>query len=782
MPKKLLSIAVLSLLTLSSPFISSDVFAYTYDGQTADVTKVKEDASGLVVQNNSDLHVSGDLSPDTGYRSGDPVGYNCVTYHIGAYGIRNLPDGIDASVAKEIIQSLKDGTWNKVNSDYPGLNIHVTNLKDSGRGGSNPFWEGNDISVEAANRFNYENLSAARQAELDGFLNLVNSNDDLIYVNGRWATAGKCGGEVFTNWKDFVGGEDVYTITNPIWNSTGDAEITIDDSQVIVDGNSSTSEAVNVQNNSFLMVNKDASYGSLTVENSDVEIGNNLTVQKNGLNVDKNSSISVANTLTVEEGPLNMEKGSTLDTSVLQVNNPGETSTIGSDTNILGNLGIDGTLSGVKNAVEDTDATNLGQVKDMIAEQGSEFDEKLDNKANVDASNVDAETWGKVIATGKVEEGDVRAVSGDTLYRVLKDNNESINNQLAEKADRDLSNITESGKQVIRDTVQGDMDKKADKSYVDEKFSEKADKSYVDTQLDAKADKAYVEKELNQKANVDASNIEGHEKDWADKLGVGKVEQGNQYLVTGDTVYSTVNKMIDETSLVKSDGSIIAVGKNDTATKVDISGPSGNRVLTGVTTDASDSSSAANVGYVNDVASSLSGNMDAKLQGLESSLTGQINQAGAQAAALANLDYLPYEEGEGKYNFAIGVGNYGSSTSTALGMKYYANRNFSWNISTTLGDSKNMVGGGISMRFGPSAKKHKQVVDTQEDKAKIAQLEMQVSALMKRLDDMSQSLKPQASIPPRAVDVPRSEGQSYGPVQFVDYSELDTLLDSMYSY
>ena len=1012
MSKKMLGIAIFSLLASSLPFANFDVSAYTYNNNTATVKKIKEDANNLVISNGSNIHVTGDLKPNTGYHSGNPVSYNCVTYYIGKLGIRNLPEGISADVASDIIQSIKDGNWNDINKNYPGLNIHVTNLTGTGwiYPDSGPL---DDVSVEYANRFNYENASPERKAEMDAFLGKVNAADDLVYVNGHWTTRGKCGASILSNWHDFVGGEDVYTITNPIWNITGDAGMTIDNSELTVDGNSSTSKAVGVQNNSTLVVDGDASYGSLTVDNSDVSVGNNLTVKSNGLTVKGKSNVSVEDTLTLTEGALKMEKGSTLNTTVLKASNTnGETSTIGSDTHIEGNLTIDGKLSGVQDATEDTDATNYGQVRDMLADQSSETDEKLttkanldasnigtnlkdgnveasykdqqknlnqwgsalgtgtvskdsgqlitgntiynevrpstdgtyiskdkttgdnlssidsqvtdntaniskntediknlkdlsnisnkgketikdlakgsvkvvagnnttvsvgedgegnktyavnvsnetirnalqddldqkadktdldklkdslkdyttksdveksleskadkdyvdselkkkadtdlgnitdegkqvikdtvqgdlDLKANADASNVDANVWGEKLATGKIEEGDVRAVSGDTLYKALKDTNKNVGTIMTDKANRNLDNITDEGKQVIRDTVKGDMDKKADISYVDDKLSTKADTTYVDKKLDTKADKDYVDSELSTKANVDASNITGHEKDWADKLGVGKVEKGNQYLVTGDSVYNSVNEMIDKSSLVKSDGNTITVGKDDSASKVDISGKNGNRVLTGVSTDVTDATSATNVGYVNDVASSLQTGMDSKLNGLESKMTGQINTAGAQAAAMANLSYLPYEEGEGKYTFAAGVGNYGDKTATALGLKYYSSRDFSWNVSTTLGDDKNMVGAGVSLRFGPSSKKR--VYDNKADKAKIEALEKQLQALTSRLDAVEKAPKEQAVLivpDVESISEDPNEDGNPNPSQFVDYSDIDSLLDS----
>ena len=439
MSKKMLGIAIFSLLASSLPLLNADVSAYTYDNNTVTVKKVKEDANNLVISNGSNVYVTGDLTPNTGYHSGNPVSYNCVTYYRGKLAIRNLPEGISADAAQDIIQSIKDGNWNEINKNYPGLNVHVTDITNSGLGGYFGDESRPNISVAASYKYNYENLSDAQKAGLDAFLKEVNDNDDLAYVNGHWITRGKIGAGVYTNWKDFVSGEDVYTVTTPIWNVTGDAGMTIDNSELTVDGNSSTSKAVGVQNNSTLVVDGDASYGSLTVDNSDVSVGNNLTVKSNGLTVKGKSNVSVEDTLTLTEGALKMEKGSTLNTTVLKASNTnGETSTIGSDTHIEGNLTIDGKLSGVQDATEDTDATNYGQVRDMLADQSSETDEKLTTKANLDASNIgtnlkdgnveasykdqqkNLNQWGSALGTGTVSKDSGQLITGNTIYNEVR--------------------------------------------------------------------------------------------------------------------------------------------------------------------------------------------------------------------------------------------------------------------------------------------------------------------------------------------------------------------------
>ena len=64
MSKKMLGIAIFSLLASSLPLLNADVSAYTYDNNTVTVKKVKEDANNLVISNGSNVHVTGDLTPN----------------------------------------------------------------------------------------------------------------------------------------------------------------------------------------------------------------------------------------------------------------------------------------------------------------------------------------------------------------------------------------------------------------------------------------------------------------------------------------------------------------------------------------------------------------------------------------------------------------------------------------------------------------------------------------------------------------------------------------------
>ncbi len=325
---------------------------------------------------------------------------------------------------------------------------------------------------------------------------------------------------------------------------------------------------------------------------------------------------------------------------------------------------------------------------------------ELDGKANADASNVADHTaeWGAAIGTGKVEAGNGELVTGDTVYNAVKD-----------KADTDLGNLTEEGKDFIGDIAQ-----------------------------------EALQDDLDGKANIDASNIETDK--WADKLGTGTITAGDTNLVTGDTVYDAI-KDLGSNSLVTSDGNTISVGKNDSATVIDISkhngdGSTENRVITGIETDANDMSSAANVGYVNQSVGQLATDLNRGLSELDS----RMKKGVAGAAALAALNPLDYDP-ENKLNFAAGVGSYKGESATALGMFYRPNENVMFSLGASIGNGENMWNAGITFNLDkPSASTSKAAMaraiktmaaendaleaKTAEQDAKIALLTEQVEALL----------------------------------------------------
>lgn len=389
----------------------------------------------------------------------------------------------------------------------------------------------------------------------------------------------------------------------------------------------------------------------------------------------------------------------------------------------------------------DTNLTNLSEAgkeaikntvkADLMGKADTSYvDEKVKDKVNTSdftaiKDKVDAH---ETALAAKADKSYVDAAVKKATEGVATDVN------VANKADKDLGNLSEAGKNVIKETMKDDLAAKADKTYVDgalatkadrkdlsdlsAKVDGKADKTYVDgvlatkadkkdlsdlgAKVDGKADKADVEKlgqnvsELKAgKADANASNIDAAA--YTNKLNTGKVEDGNKGLVSGGAVWNAIKDVKNNTGAgwVKVNGDTVAIASDAGATKVSVAGLKGDRVLTGVKTDEKDASSAANVGYVNSTAVSLTDSMNA----MNSKLSGDIKNAGAVGAALAGLHHLDYDP-DNKLDVAVAAGNYRGKSATAMGLFYQPNEMMMVSAGATIGADDNAYNVGLSFKVG----------------------------------------------------------------------------------
>lgn len=392
-----------------------------------------------------------------------------------------------------------------------------------------------------------------------------------------------------------------------------------------------------------------------------------------------------------------LQKGANIDKAAWQ-------SSLGDGKNAAGNTGL---ITG------DT----LHQALQGISTTGTVY--KAGKHITIDNDNTI-----RVNTDGKVAAGDTGIVTGGQVQEAINKATEGIatNANIANKADKNLSNLSDAGKTVIKNTMMEELAGKADKSYVDaavKKATEgvatdanvanKADKDLANLSeagknviketmkddLAAKADKTYVDGALATKAAADASNIDAAA--YTNKLNTGKVEDGNKGLVSGGAVWNAIKDVKNSTGAgwVKVNGDTVAIASDAGATKVSVAGKNGDRVLTGVKTDEKDASSAANVGYVNSTAISLTDSMNA----MNSKLSDDIKNAGAVGAALAGLHHLDYDP-DNKLDVAVAAGNYRGKSATAMGLFYQPNEMMMVSAGATIGADDNAYNVGLSFKVG----------------------------------------------------------------------------------
>ena len=124
------------------------------------------------------------------------------------------------------------------------------------------------------------------------------------------------------------------------------------------------------------------------------------------------------------------------------------------------------------------------------------------------------------------------------------------------------------------------------------------------------------------------------------------------------------------------------------------------RQITGVAAGTEDTD-AVNVAQLKKVAS-IADERITVLDGKVGTLDTRLNRAAAGAAALAALHPLDFDP-EDKWDIAAGIGNYKNATAAAVGLFYRPNERTMLNLGWTMGDNRNMVNGGFSIKLGSGA-------------------------------------------------------------------------------
>ena len=262
-----------------------------------------------------------------------------------------------------------------------------------------------------------------------------------------------------------------------------------------------------------------------------------------------------------------------------------------------------------------------------------------------------------------------------------------------------------------------------------------------------------------------AVNVEGN----------GKVASGDTGLISGGTLYNEVHVNTDGTYIKSkdSDGKDMTVAQNlsalDTglkttsdlihmndkgdiqiggsskATKIDVNGKDGGRVITGVVTDAQDASSAANVGYVNGVTAANTQQIYRDMNSAYGRLNSNINKAAAGSNALAALHPLDYDPDD-KADFAVGYGHYRNANAAAVGAFYHPNENTMVNVGVSLGNGDPGFNAGVSFKVGRGGAGHEAMSKTEMAKV-INSQSKEIDALKKdnadkdkRIDALEQKM------------------------------------------
>ena len=181
----------------------------------------------------------------------------------------------------------------------------------------------------------------------------------------------------------------------------------------------------------------------------------------------------------------------------------------------------------------------------------------------------------------------------------------------------------------------------------------------------------------------------------------GKVENGNTKIVSGNTVYHETH--------VKNDGNYVKK-ENSAGDNLTILDKQVGKNTTNITN---------------------LGNTINNLNGKLGTLDNRISKVGAGAAALAALHPLDFDPHD-KWDIAAGFGNYRNASAAAVGFFYRPNERTMMSLGWTMGDDRNMLNAGISVKLGRGD------VYTRYSKVEMAN---RIEAQNKRINDMESELE-----------------------------------------
>lgn len=391
----------------------------------------------------------------------------------------------------------------------------------------------------------------------------------------------------------------------------------------------------------------------------------------------------------------------------------------GTQTVINGGVTFDhtGKITNVKAGEADTDAVNVGQLKDYVAANDThiksgdyvvgEVTDSTGNKSqgvSMDIVNKEGNVTGTVTITDVAKASDVGNVNdiaddlkngGEGKTTVVEAVN-NLNNKLDTKVGDLQYSKVEKGDIADGDsttTAIGKLDQKlTDVAATAAKHTKVEGSKNITVNNTAKEGEAANYKvELNN--DIDVNTVK------ANSVTTGQTVMDKDGLKVGDKVSVTATAVKVGDTTITDKGLEIKDGPSVTKDGIN----AGNKKVTGVADGdvKENSKDAINGGQLHQVKADINN----RINGVENQvisnsnrinqLGNRVNKVGAGAAALAALHPMDFDPDD-KLTFSAGYGNYGGENAAAIGAYYRPDEKVMFSVGGTVGNGENMVNAGVS--------------------------------------------------------------------------------------
>ena len=403
-----------------------------------------------------------------------------------------------------------------------------------------------------------------------------------------------------------------------------------------------------------------------------------------------------------------------------------------------------------KNYTDEKVSNINNSIKNLQESDGLNVKYTDSTKKNVDLNNAKIQNLG----SGNIKDGSTDAVNGGDVYKYVKDHanggvevddkgnsvvnkNFIVNGDTTIKGDTNLQNTTVNKKL----TVAGDTD--LQNTTVNKKLTVAGDTDLQNTT---------VNKNLTVSGDTDLQNTTVNKKlTVSGDTDLQNTTVNQKLTVSGDTDLqnTTVNKKLTVSG--DTDLQNTTVNKNLTVNGYTTLGQTtinkqlavqGNTYISQNLAVGGNATVAHNLVVGNTIAAKQVVADDAIIGG--HSVIDEFNRqredtdrVGAGAAALAALQYLPYEDGS-KLVGGAGYGHYRGKNAGAVGLRYYPNRDVAFSMASTVGNGDTMLNAGVSFRIGSGTGSVHSIPDTNKVLKETQALN---KALAERLDKVEKELK-----------------------------------------
>ena len=376
-------------------------------------------------------------------------------------------------------------------------------------------------------------------------------------------------------------------------------------------------------------------------------------------------------------------------------------------TTISGGLNVAGSkITGVAAGVADTDAVNVGQLKEAV-EAGNtdthikpgEYGVGADNTVKMDVvdkngNKVDTVTIKDVAKASDV--GDVNNIANDIKNKEGKTTVvDAVNNLNNKVGDLQYSKV-EKGDIADGDsttTAIGKLDQKlTDVAATAAKHTKvEGSSNIIVTNTAKEGEAANYQVKLNE--TIDVNTV------TANSVTTGQTVMNNDGLKVGKDVSVTATAVTAGKTSISDEG--VKVGDKTYISDKGLNANGQNITNVADGKVEKDSKDAINGGQLHQAKADINNRIDGVENQVVSNtnrinqLGSRVNKVGAGAAALAALHPMDFDPDD-KLTFSAGYGNYGGENAAAIGAYYRPDEKVMFSVGGTVGNGENMVNAGVS--------------------------------------------------------------------------------------